>query len=377
MIPNRIVRAFALLSVLVASAGSITNCAENATADGPVRTDETDGGSHLVDASAVPTDASQCGAGAWCSVKLPSSQVSLNGIWGAGPNDVWIMGSPSTAIHWDGAQIATNEVDSNKSLLGIWGSGPRDLWTFGTIARMWHYAGDVTDGGWSRSTDSGGGYATPLTAIWGAGPTDIWAIGTSAPSVFHCDGWNNGEPDWQISPTSPAIPPLIETIAFNAISGSERAGVWIVGDGGRTRYTPGWSGDHATWNAVESHSQRSLYAVWASPNGDVWAAGEGGIVHRFSRADGGNYSETTVETPASTSLRGLWGSADDDIWAVGDASTVIHWDGTAWSRVDDPVFGQGGTDLFAVWGSSKNDLWIAGRGVLLHNGAVALPGVAR
>jgi len=355
------------------------SCANAPGADASLDAD--DAGDVSRDASAALPEPA-CKAGEWCSLKLSTMPVSLNGIWGAGPDDVWIVGSPDTAIHWDGAVFTTLSIEQYQPLLGIWGSGRNDIWAFGTTQATWHYAAD-SDAGWSRSLDdpdTNAAAAVPISSIWGASATDVWAVGGAAAyklaSVFHCDGWRDGAPNWQPSPTSSDDPPKDEYIHFNAISGSVQSGIWVVGNGGKTRYTTGWSDGHATWTPVNSHTQRTLYAVWASPNGDVWAGGEGGVLHRFSRGDGGEYQETTVETAATKTIRAIWGLADDDVWAVGGEGTVLHWDGAAWTLLADPIF-EAQDDLFAIWGSSKDDLWIAGRGALLHKGSVVLPGVVR
>jgi hypothetical protein len=349
--------------------------------------------------ASVPTTES-CEAGAFCAVALPLSPVSLNGIWGSGPDDVWIVGSPSMTIHWDGAQFSRAAINKREALLGVWGSGRGDVWAFGTTQTLWHSQGfEAETGGWSKSSGTtgiyDGAFATPILAMWGSGANDVWAVGASAvrginsayPSVAHCDGWRNGEPDWQVSPTGKTDHPIeledggtlevgspvVENVNFSAICGNESTGIWIVGHGGKTRYTNGWKDNAAEWTSINSHSARELYAVWCSPDGDVWATGEAATMRRFTRGDGGGYVGVTVETPVSTSLRAFWGSAPDDLWAVGDGGAVIHWDGKAWSLASAPGLEQMNEDLFAVWGSSKDDVWFAGRNVLLHKGSTLLP----
>lgn len=373
-----------LLAILsMASMAAATSCAKNAPE--PAAALENDAGDNSQDAT-IPLPVPDCNAGEWCSLKLSTLQLSLNGIWGIGPNDVWILGSPDTAIHWDGTSFTITSVDQYQALQGIWASGPTDIWTFGSTIKTWHYTGDP-DAGWSSSTDDDPGaarWALPFNAIWGSSATDIWAVGGSAvsapfhlPTVYHCDGWRDGSPLWVPSPTGRTVPPTNEGVTFNAIGGNAVAGVWIVGDGGKTRYSSGWADGSATWTAINSRTERPLYAVWASPNGDVWAGGEAGILHRFTRANGEPYEEETVTTPTTASIRAIWGLADDDVYAIGDETTVLHWDGTSWTLVTNMAFEKDVVDLFAIWGPSKDDLWLAGRGGLFHKGPVVLPGVSR
>jgi hypothetical protein len=60
--------------------------------------------------------------------------------------------------------------------------------------------------------------------------------------------------------------------------------------------------------------------------------------------------------PTERDLLGIWGAAANDIWAVGEGGTILHYDGSAWSRVTSPTTEQ----LNAVFGSSANDVWAVG-----------------
>ncbi|AKU93659.1 Type IV fimbrial biogenesis protein PilY1 [Labilithrix luteola] len=372
--------AFVALLGFAPTAG-LASCAENAAPPSEVTPDIVE----APDSGAVLPSSVDCPPDAFCPIELPEgAPLTLNGIWGSGPNDVWIVGSPSTSIHWDGSHFARVAVDKRRSLLGVWGSDNGDVWSFGTSQTLWHTRG-VEDGSaeWTSSSGKTGinpqGYPTPILAMWGASTTDVWAVGASLrasngvtplPSVLHCDGWRDGEPNWTASPTSDDDSPVVEPITFNAICGAERSGVWIVGEGGKTRYTERWQAEATRWTHVNSNSSRTLYAAWCSPAGEVWAAGEGGTIHRFVRGDGGDaYSESASATPTTVSLRALWGTSANDIWAVGDEATVLHWDGTTWTLASPELSSSTKADLFAVWGSGEGDVWIAGRDVLLKMGS--------
>jgi hypothetical protein len=55
-------------------------------------------------------------------------------------------------------------------------------------------------------------------------------------------------------------------------------------------------------------------------------------------------------------LNDVWGSGSSDVWVVGGNGTVLHWDGSAWTRVTS------GTSeaLLSVWGSGPGDIWAVG-----------------
>ena len=74
---------------------------------------------------------------------------------------------------------------------------------------------------------------------------------------------------------------------------------------------------------------------------------------------------TYAFSPVNKSLFGVHAIAPNDIWAVGSVGTVVHWDGTAWRKVD---LGSAATtrDLFDVWASGPNDVWIVGASTSLY-----------
>lgn len=331
-----------------------------------------------------------CTGSTWCGVALPPSPVSLNGIWGSGPNDVWIVGSPDLTLHWDGARLLSATVATRQTLFGVWGSKKDDVWTFSAGNAMWHSAGFVDAGeggaGWSMfdgGGDGGGrGWPGPISAMWGRNANDIWAVGPFSPeigmpTIWHCDGWRDGNPEWFFAQTSVPTPsdpaPHPEALSFNAIWGNPNSEVWIVGMSGKTRYGKGLGGKGASWSAVNSGTSTDLHAVWGSADGDVWAAGAGGTMRRFSRATGGTYVASQVPLPTTATIYGLTGFAANDIWAVGSGGVVLHYDGTIWTLVDVSIADKSKNDLYAVWGSGPDDVWVAGKSTLLHRGSAPLP----
>src|SRR5262245_42472040 len=51
--------------------------------------------------------------------------------------------------------------------------------------------------------------------------------------------------------------------------------------------------------------------------------------------------------PQGNTLRGIWGTASNDVWLVGSASTVMHWDGSAWSNAYPE---SAGDTFYTAWG---------------------------
>ena len=114
-------RLLLVLGFGVVATRAMASCAEDAQPVAPPKSDAgADQEAPLQDASAVDApDGGGCKPDAWCAVPLPVPAVSLNGIWGSGPNDVWIVGSPDTVLHWDGKQLAKSKVDTPQTLFDI------------------------------------------------------------------------------------------------------------------------------------------------------------------------------------------------------------------------------------------------------------------
>lgn len=328
-----------------------------------------------------PDSAPSCTSDEWCPVAIPSSPVSLNGIWGSGPSDVWIVGSPDVTFHWDGASLTTGKIGTRQTLFGVWGSGPGDVWAFSAGNAMWHSDGYSNgDAGWSFFDGDGGAWPGSIAAMGGSSVSDVWAVGpfvpqVGAPPIWRCSGWSAGAPDWQFVATSSSDPPEPEPFSFRAIWGNPESGLWIVGMGGKTRVGRKIK-SAVSWQAVNSGTSIDLNAVWGTPTGDVWAAGAGGTMRRFVRGSDGHYEAQSVEFPTEATILGMTGFSDDDIWAVGTGGTIAHWDGQRWSlnsaSFDASDAGED-ADLFAVWGSSPDDLWAVGRNRFLYKGHAPVP----
>jgi hypothetical protein len=104
--------------------------------------------------------------------------------------------------------------------------------------------------------------------------------------------------------------------------------------------------------------------------------GDGALGDRPSTDDGGGAQCSPggwcweSPLPLGNRLRGVWGSGPSDIYAVGEGGTILHYNGTAWSKVDpqvsmSPPLGQ--RWLNAVWGTSSTDVYVVGElWTLLH-----------
>ena len=141
-----------------------------------------------------------------------------------------------------------------------------------------------------------------------------------------------------------------------------------------------WNG--TAWSKVKSPNPGSsfsqLYGVSAVSGSDAWAVGsydtsDGGVTKTLVlHWDGTAWSKVKSPNPSSVSynsLDGVSARSGSDAWAVGDYGTsdggrsgtlILHWDGTAWTKVNSPSPGSGLNGLTGVSAVSGGDAWAVG-----------------
>ena len=142
-----------------------------------------------------------------------------------------------------------------------------------------------------------------------------------------------------------------------AIGGAPTEGVIMRFDGG-------------SWSEVETGlTFPVLYWCYGFGSNDVTFVGAQGTVLHF---DGSTFSKQA--TPTDQDLWGVWGAAPDDLWSVGgrgtapDQATILHFDGSGWTATSTPALARPNVFAFyKVWGTGSNDAYAVGqRGVLIH-----------
>lgn len=107
----------------------------------------------------------------------------------------------------------------------------------------------------------------------------------------------------------------------------------------------------------------ALRGVWGLDADDVWAVADAGEIWR--RKKHGVW--TKVSSGVSTDLLGIFGLSANDIYVVGSQSTLLHYDGTAFTAVPGPAAAD--PAFTHVAGTSKNDLAVkAGTSVWTFDG---------
>ncbi len=164
---------------------------------------------------------------------------TIHGLWGASPNDLWIIGDNSSINSWQlgltlhgtrtgNADFVWTEIDSQAAVVlrGIWGAAGNDIWAVGDKGTIRHIAAGEAQ--WSvipsPTTES-------LHAVWGAASNDVWAVGESG-TILHWDGaaWKDSVAAFPVNKKKPHL---------YGVWGSSANDVWVVGDGIALHHTGG------------------------------------------------------------------------------------------------------------------------------------------
>ncbi|HET9990197.1 MAG TPA: protein kinase [Kofleriaceae bacterium] len=301
---------------------------------------------------------------------------SLNSVWGAAANDVWIVGERGVVRHFVEGVWRDIEVGSVADFYRLGGTATDDVWIVGGWGTILHWDGHA----W-RELPSGTHVA--LYGIWAVARDNAWVTGEGG-TILHWDGhaWNS-----QASPT---------TAALFAVAGVAADDVWITG------YGVGLHWDGQAWTLSDLHSHELMQPIHAASTNDVWVAGFHSVIRHWNgrewtmvpvpavavkRADeladvpfnsGAGVGEgelwlvrkhggflhlvgntwTRVEQGTTNELFAMHAFASDDAWAVGAGGAVVHWDGHAWRQIgpDRPW-----RSAHGLWARSPRDVWTVGK----------------
>lgn len=173
---------------------------------------------------------------------------------------------------------------------------------------------------------------TSLMSVSGTSADDVYAVGGDlgagdGPNVLHFDGER-----WRRMPTGIAAGDLW-WISVNPVDGR----FLVAGAPGLiARFDPETGG----FEQFETPGDENLFGVWAADattafavGGDLGNLNGGGVIWRY---DGESWSvEDTGELGAAglPLLYKVWGRSADDVYVVGRAGTLLHYDGSSWSRL--------------------------------------------
>ncbi|MDM7999808.1 MAG: hypothetical protein QUS33_07390 [Dehalococcoidia bacterium] len=260
-------------------------------------------------------------------------ELTLYGIWGTSPADVFAVGEGGTILHYDGTSWSSMSSGVSAALFGVWGSSSTDVFAVGETGTICHFDGNS----WNSIPS---GTSKHLRGVWGTDNESVFAVGYSG-AILHYDGTSWSQMD---NATSSHL---------TCVWGTSPADVFAAGNNGLVLHYDGIS-----WSVLLQNSHPNFLSIWGVASNDAFAGGVGGMILHY---DGISWSE--MDTGVTSDLYGIWGASSTDVFAVGLDGTILHYDGSAWNEMDSGVAGS----LRSIYGFSPLDAFAAGYGgTILH-----------
>lgn len=325
--------------------------------------------------------------GSWRSVAAPGSGFLL-GVDSPAPDEAWAAGHADDGRmiidHWDGTSWQIAWTGSPGTLYSIRQIAADDVWAGGRGrdgATAVHWNGSTwTEVPLDIPEVKG---STILIDLAPLGPTDIWGAGvfTGRDAGFRVH-WNGTT--WSLDP-----PGVMEGTALRAMRQTPQGTIWAAGEtianGVHSPLVQHWTRqDGWTTVAVSGAPETSteVHGILPLADNDVWiigfaqpAPGQAGLTPGppqtpiAVRLDNqGPHLMTMEAVSGGARPRHAAALSPSDVFAVGDAngtqSLVEHWNGSSWTRMDNPSSQR----LFGITSSpASGEVWAVGFGpTILH-----------
>jgi hypothetical protein len=253
-------------------------------------------------------------------VAVPTA-VSINGLWGTSPDDVFAVGRDGTILHYDGLRWTVQPTDTTVDLLAVHGRAPNDVYAVGSDLTILHH--DGVDWRTVRSGPSSG-FSGPLVSVLASAADVVYAGGPDGLFRLDQNGFTRVSPTriaglWSATPTTGwAVGDRILRLSggtwtdagvtvtqpLRAVVGFENA-VYAVG--GVNRFFDG-----ATWS-VGPFTETNLFAVSATPfSAAIAVGGNGNLRNSYGPVVEPIRSRTTADLRAVFAIGHLVFMAGDD-----------------------------------------------------------------
>jgi hypothetical protein len=331
---------------------------------------------------------------------------ALHDVSATSPTDAWAVGaqcpqcnnSATLTLHWNGTHWSLvpspNPGPKLNVLNAVAAVSPSDAWAVGSYGNsacttaatvILHWNGTA----WSQvKSPNPGAACNYLTAISAISATNAWAVGQSC--TFAVNTCHTLIVHWNGTAWSQVASPNPGTVGFDPLSGvsaDSRTDAWADGTycitsscGTRKTLFLHWNGK--AWSKVASPNPGPgnylPNAVSADSPSDAWAAGTYCTTSSCAVSktlllhwNGTAWSKVASPDPGpmNNSLNGVTALSSTDAWAAGDYcapkcgghvdTLILHWNGTAWTRVTSPDPGNINS-LAAVSATTSGDAWSAG-----------------
>jgi len=296
----------------------------------------------------------------WVADAGPRPSNEWTGIWGAGPEDIFIAGNSQPTLGPGGGIYRYSRIDggldwrnvhgnSSYHFYDISGTSSTDVWAVGYQNSSFGFDG----GTWSARPSPGFNESGP---IWAAGPGDYWAVNRQIPTTLR--HYTNGT--W-----SPAVDIGAKGVMHVwGVAGHVYALGYGDDDDAGDALIYLYDGFGGTWTPHLIGSKVNPTGIWGTGPNDLFVVGWDGLILHWNGT-----AFTKHASGVTDRLYAVWGFAADDVFAVGSMKVALHWDGATWSQEPLPTTAvyMGVLTLFDIWGSAPDDIWAVGDyGVILH-----------
>ena len=240
-----------------------------------------------------------------------SSRHALNGVWGSTPADVYAVGDGGEVLYYDGMRWKSIDVGTRRTLYGVHGTTNDDVWVVGDGGLILHWNG----ASWARNDVLMTGR---LRTVWAYSADEVYTGGTSG-FLFRYDGSQWSQIFFKVAEVT------------QGTVGDEYVDMWGPEPGLIAAMT---DGSYAIFYDGTNRPPRFSLITQIGTGGAVWGNDATSFVmvnfdwasHRSGLAN------NRIETGATDLLFDLWGPDVNDLLAVGQIGTMLHYNGTDWTR---------------------------------------------
>lgn len=285
-----------------------------------------------------------CSRDGWCwENPLPRGRSRFYGIWGSGPDDVFLVGSGNSVLHYDGQSWLSMPLPAGSvwRWRGIWGNGPTNVYAVGAYGSVARYDGRR----WTTAVPRRSITDSHLHSVWGSSPSNVITVGYKG-AILQYDGsrWHDRSPGWPHDLAS--------------VWGSGPSNVFAVG-GIILRY------DGVQWVRMKRppKANQRFRDVWGTGPTNVFLTGlsRKGTISRF---DGKAWRAMAHPLKGYGGrglwmvVTGVWGTGPLSVWATVDSGQILRFDGKQWRGEAILPVGR----LEDIWGSGPSDIYVVGAG---------------
>lgn len=280
---------------------------------------------------------------AWDQLPLDDPNLSVRGIWGSSPTDVYAVGDGGLILRYAAGVWKAMESGVTANLFGVWGTSSSDVFAVGSEGTILHFDGSS----WSPMMSP---VTSELHGVWGSSADNVFAVGSQS-TILRYDGLS-----WAIMSYGYGKSDVLYAVHGNAPDNAYAVGYAPYNSGRILKF------DGTSWACVYCVVGQ-FYGVWVAPDSTVFISGhDHHYVGCLLRGRESSWDKTSISLPYPHEFRGVWGESSTNAFAVNDDGGIARYDGQNWT-----VYGASTDAPLDIWGWSGTDYWIVGRPLLIRH----------